>query len=120
MRRGILIMWVESALSARGRLMDRVKCAGGRRGVGEAGSAFDGNREIQKRRRPGRLELALDGFVDNLLHVRAASAAAKAGARRACHVTSRGSAVSNETANLAISDSAAMANEHRMDHSWRS
>lgn len=86
----------------------------------EGGSAFDGNREIQKRRRTGRLELALHGFVDNLLHVRAAPAAAKAGTGCACHVPSRGCALSDETANLAISDSAAMANEHRMDHSWRS
>jgi hypothetical protein len=94
--------------------------ASGRDQIGEDGSAFDGDREIQKSCRSGRPEFVLDGFVDNLLHVRTTTTTSKTGTRCAGHVTGRGSALSDEAANLSIGDSAAMANEHQIDLSWGS
>jgi hypothetical protein len=77
-------------------------------------SALDWDHEIQKGRRPCGLELALDGFVDNLLDVRATATASQPSARRARHITSRTSALFDEATNLSVGDSAAMANEHRI------
>jgi hypothetical protein len=59
------------------------------------------------------LELALYGLVDDLLDVRSAAAAAKAGSGRHRDFTGRSRSLPNEAANLSVADSAAMTNEHR-------
>ena len=76
-------------------------------------SAFDGNRQIEHRRGPIAMKFTLDGVVDDLLHVRSATATPKAGSGRQGDFTRRRRALSYETANLSVGDSAAMANEHR-------
>lgn len=84
--------------------------------MGEArrgSSAFDGNREVEERRRAARPELLFDGFVDDLLHIRSTATTAQTGTGCACHIASRTGAVVDEATNLTIGDPAAMANEHR-------
>jgi hypothetical protein len=58
------------------------------------------------------LELAFDGGVDNLLHVRAAATASETGARCTRHIAGRASALFDEATNLSICNSAAMTNKH--------
>lgn len=77
-------------------------------------SALDRDHEIQQRRCAGRLQLSLDGFVDDLLYVGATTPTSQTGARRARDVTGRTGAVSDEATNLSIGDSTAMADEHRI------
>ena len=79
-------------------------------------SAFDGDRKIQQCRGARLLEFALDGVVDDLLHVRTAVATSQTSTRRARNISRRVRAVSDETTNLSIRDSAAMANEHQISH----
>jgi hypothetical protein len=78
--------------------------------------SLDGDREVQKgralRRVRSAMEFSFDRLIDDLLDVRATAAAAKSSTGRPRDFASRRRAIANESANLSVGDSAAMADEH--------
>jgi hypothetical protein len=96
----------------------RVRAGESRRGCSRS-LAFDRNREIEEGRSLTLLKLAGNSLVDDLLHVRSASATSKACPGRQRDFTCRCRALADESANLSVTDSAAMANEHSGIPSFR-
>ena len=82
----------------------------------KSASAFDRDRKIQQGRCARLLKFAFDGGVDDLLDVRTAAATSQTRTRRARNISRRARAVFDESTNLSICDSVAMANEHRVSH----